>query len=76
MCHQTSGPLDDNTGGAEDPMDKPTRRSEHPLASGGFGGAWEGTYNCKCVVIKVLRVHKGDDVRRVKNPIRPTFLLP
>ena len=73
MCRQTPGPLDDNTDGAQDLLDKLIRTSEHPLAPGGFGDVWEGTYNDKCVVIKVLRVHKEDDLRRVKKAIRPTF---
>ena len=50
--------------------------TEHPAASGGFGDVWEGTCNDKLVAIKALRVHKGDDIRKVRKVSHPIFLTP
>ena len=47
-----------------------------PVTSGGFGDVWEGIYNGKRVAIKALRVHKEDDVRRIKKVANSTFPTP
>ena len=49
------------------------RTSEHPVASGGFGDVWEGTYNDKPVAIKALRVYRGEDIRKVRKVTTGAF---
>lgn len=35
--------------------------------SGGFGDVWEGVYHGRRVAVKVLRVYKNDDKRKVSR---------
>ena len=52
------------------------KTAEHPIASGGFGDVWEGTYNTKWVAIKALRVYKEEDVQKVRKVTHPVFPTP
>ena len=40
---------------------------KHPVASGGFGDVWKGTYDERSVAIKALRIYKNDDMRKVRR---------
>ena len=48
----------------------------HPIGSGGFGDVWEGVYNDKRVVIKVLCAYEDENVQKVRKVIHPVFLIP
>ena len=40
---------------------------KYPIASGGFGDVWKGTYGERHVAIKALRVYKLDDIHKASK---------
>lgn len=40
---------------------------DFPIASGGFGDVWKGTYREQQVAVKALRFYKNEDKRRVSR---------
>jgi hypothetical protein len=49
------------------PRERISTVGEHPIASGGFGDVWEGSYGGRRVAIKALRIYKEEDMRNVKR---------
>ena len=56
-------------------LERSTKTTDQPIASGKLGDVSEGIYNGRRVAIKALRVYKDYDVRKVRKVIPLEFSI-